>query len=288
MLRAELARVTNAHHAVNALLSISYLTLRLVRPICTYLYDTCELDFGEMEVYVFLGCVSAFKSHRALDWLAFFKVLAMLTKVVNTYLFWKLDFVYGIVYAVLCLLHFVLLPEPAYAGPSECQYLNDVDLKNELEIARAARARAPGGGITWLVCFFTPFSNKCIDFAPIYSQLSTAYGDLPVFRFAKVDVNRYPDAADQHMISRSTLQQQLPSLVLFDGGVEKRRCPGFDSKGRQQPFKFSYDNIVAAFELPRFHSEAKSRSKRWRKDKKEDARSLAAAAKEAEASKKTQ
>ena len=57
--------------------------------------------------------------------------------------------------------------------------------------------------------------------------------------FGKVDVTRYPEAAQKYRISTSSFSRQLPTVVLLDGGLEVTRRPGFDEKGRLVPFTFT-------------------------------------------------
>lgn len=62
---------------------------------------------------------------------------------------------------------------------------------------------------------------------------------LENFKFGKVDVGRYPDAAAKYDISDSSTSKQLPTLILFKDGKEAERRPYADHKGKLVKFLFS-------------------------------------------------
>ena len=69
----------------------------------------------------------------------------------------------------------MLLPEPTYKGPESIVYFRAAGLDEELE--RDQR-------VTWLVTFYAAWSPSCVNFSPIYSQLSARYS-LPNLKFGK-------------------------------------------------------------------------------------------------------
>lgn len=139
-------------------------------------------------------------------------------------------------------------PEPSYKGPDRITYFRATALEHAL--LRDTR-------VNWLVMFSAPWCPPCSDFSPIFAELSQTYGDLPNLQFGKVDVSRYADVAKKHDINTSTFTRQLPTLILFENGVEKDRQPLNDSKGRVAPFAFSKGNVVEVFELDKLYSECK-------------------------------
>lgn len=61
----------------------------------------------------------------------------------------------------------LLVPEPTYAGPNNVIYFRgEQGLTEELSSDKA----------TWLVAFYTAWNPACVNFAPIFAKLSTAYG----------------------------------------------------------------------------------------------------------------
>jgi len=70
----------------------------------------------------------------------------------------------------------------------------------------------------------------------IYFRYDTKY-----LKFGKIDISRYPDAANKYHISDSSLSRQLPTVIMFKNGVEELRRPTYDSKGKI--FKFFFTEV---------------------------------------------
>ena len=51
-------------------------------------------------------------------------------------------------------------------------------------------------------------------------------------KFAKIDVARYPEMAEEYGISTSPMARQMPTLILFQKGKEKTRLPPFNKEGK--------------------------------------------------------
>jgi thioredoxin 1 len=75
-----------------------------------------------------------------------------------------------------------------------------------------------------LVDFWAEWCGPCKLIAPILEELATTYdGKL---RIVKVDVDDSPDVARQHEI------MSIPTLVVFQDGVAKKRLIGAKGKGQ--------------------------------------------------------
>jgi thiol-disulfide isomerase/thioredoxin len=146
-------------------------------------------------------------------------------------------------------LHFVFLPQPAYRGPQNIQYLRGGHL--ETEIKRDDR-------VTWLVCFHATWSPPCHDFTPVFAEISNKFSGLNNLKFAKFDCNLFPDIAQKYSIGTSSLSKQLPTLILFEKGIETKRRPFIDSKGNVFKFLMSYENVVKEFDLNKIYYECKN------------------------------
>ena len=73
----------------------------------------------------------------------------------------------------------MLLPEPTYKGPESIIYFRATGLDEEL-------SRDPR--VTWLVTFYAAWSPSCVNFSPVFSQLSAQYA-LPNLKFGKIFSN---------------------------------------------------------------------------------------------------
>lgn len=69
--------------------------------------------------------------------------------------------------------------------------------------------------------------------------------DTKYLKFGKIDISRYPDAAQKYNISDSSLSRQLPTVIMFQNGVEVLRRPTYDSKGKV--FKFFFTEVCIFF-----------------------------------------
>ncbi|XP_054714310.1 thioredoxin-related transmembrane protein 2 homolog [Uloborus diversus] len=261
----ELKRLFHPHFLTNFILAISYLFTKLVQPFCTVLYPKsgCELEYKETEILIFLAVIVLLKTKKrgAVQMVPYLSSLCMYSKLANVVLFFYSDPRFGIVYAVLCLIHLLLLPEPTYEGPENVVYFTGQSLEEELK--RDTR-------VTWLITFYTVWNSNCVNFAPIFSEMSVKYG-LDNLRFGKLDATRFPEIADKFHVSTQAFSRQLPTVILFKNGKEVNRRPTVDAEHRLIKFFFFEENVVTAFDLNNLYQELKANPiKKQKKEKKEE------------------
>lgn len=154
----------------------------------------------------------------------------------------------------------LLFPEPTYSGPDNVIYFRGLQgLEDELSRKDCY----------WLVTFYTVWNPGCVNYAPIFAKLSTEYC-LENLKFGKLDVGRYPDAAQKYHVNDSSLSKQLPTTILFKEGKEVVRRPAIDTKGNIMKFFFSSENIKGAFNLNNLYEECKNTLKTKKKHIKKD------------------
>lgn len=240
----------NAHYITDLLLATSYFLLKNVPGVCELTFESCEIEWRELEILMMLVLFVSVKTRKSATWLQFVSSTCTFTKFANMILFWRESQLHAFLFATLWFLHFLLLPQPVYRGPQNVQYFRGTHLENEIK--RDDR-------VTWLVCFYATWSSKSNDFAPVFAELSNKYADLNNFKFAKLDCNLFPDVAQRFGISTGSFGggKQLPTVILFQKGVEVKRRPFVDSKGTVFDFIFSYDNMVKDFDLNRVYYECK-------------------------------
>ncbi|GFY69116.1 thioredoxin-related transmembrane protein 2 homolog [Trichonephila inaurata madagascariensis] len=259
----ELKRLIHPHHLLNFVLAVSYLFTKLVSPFCTFLYPKsgCELEFKETEILIFLAVIVLLRTKKrgAVQMIPYLTSLCMYAKLANIALFFYSDPRFGVVYAVLCLIHLLLLPEPTYEGPDNVIYFTGQNLEEELK--KDTR-------MTWLVTFYTVWNSNCVNFAPIFAEMSVKYG-LDNLKFGKVDATRYPEVAEKFHVSTSAFSKQLPTVILFRNGKEVNRRPTVDAKCQLIKFFFSEENLTAALDLNNIYQECKNNP--IKKHKREDA-----------------
>ena len=185
-----------------------------------------------------------------LNFIPYLSSACMIAKLGNTILYATHGPVYCVVYIALCLCKYIyfdeliltkkqfsvqllLLPEPTYSGPENVSYFRGEDL----EEAIAADKR-----VTWLVELFTMWSPPCIDFAPVFAELSNKYG-LDNLKFAKVDLARSQKIVDKYKINTSAISKQLPTLILFENGKETIMRPIVNDQKKLVKFPLTYVSI---------------------------------------------
>ena len=169
--------------------------------------EACELDMRETEILFFLVVIIMIRSRKTgnVSMINYLSNGFMYAKCANTILFFMADPRLGLVYALFFLLQGLLLPEPTYKGPENIVYFRNNTLSEELNRDK---------NVVWMITFYAAWSPACIDFASIFSKLSSDYG-LPNLKFGKVDVGRFADIAEEYHINTSSLSRQLPTLIMF-------------------------------------------------------------------------
>lgn len=249
----QLRELLKPYYWINIFLSISYVLAKKLVPLCAKLFkhrgeDMCELDSRETEILFFLLIVVMIRSRKtgSVTMVNYLSASFLYTKVANAILWAYSDFRYGIGFFLLCVLVSTVLPEPSYSGPEHIIYFRNMHTFEE-ELVRDKR-------INWMICFYTVWNPSCVNFAPIFAELSAEY-NLENLKFGKVDIGRFPDVAQKYRISDSSFSRQLPTVICFKNGKEVERRPCVDAKGKLQKFFFSADNIRAAFGLNQLYKE---------------------------------
>lgn len=251
-LKRDLRLLVKPYYLINILLSVSYIFAKRISVICNYIFaqDDCELDGKETEILFFLMIVIMIRTRKtgSVTMINYLTSSFVYTKIANLILWFYADVRMGSLFAFIFILCALILPEPTYQGPENVIYLHGANgLQDELQ--RDNR-------VIWLVAFYTAWNPACVTFAPVFSELSAEYA-LENFKFGKVDVGRYPDAAAKYHISDASTSKQLPTLILFKYGKEVERRPYANNKGKLVKFVFSLDNVKAAFDLNNIYSDCK-------------------------------
>ncbi|XP_037927227.1 thioredoxin-related transmembrane protein 2 homolog [Teleopsis dalmanni] len=253
-LKKHLRVLAKPYYWVNILLAISYLLAKKLIPICTRVFkhrgdEMCELDSRETEILFFLLIVIMIRSRKtgSVTMINYLSASFIYTKVANTILWAYNDFRFGLGFLLLCILVGMLLPEPSYRGPEHITYFRNHEIFEE-ELTRDKR-------INWLICFYTVWNPSCVNFAPVFAELSAEYS-LENLRFGKIDIGRFPIVAQKYHISDSSFSRQLPTVILFQNGKEVERRPTVSANSKLQKFFFSTDNVRAAFGLNNLYKQS--------------------------------
>ncbi|XP_074604554.1 thioredoxin-related transmembrane protein 2 homolog [Brevipalpus obovatus] len=255
----DLRQVIHPHYVINILLALSFIVCKTLQPFCSLLFDECILNHRESEILFFTAVIIVFRTRKqgAVNFLPYIGTACMLAKLGNVLLWFYADPIYGVVYSVCCLLHLLIMPEPCYKGPENMVYLDEASLENVLEKDR---------GVTWLIELYAVWNPACIEFAPIFSELSAKYA-LPNLKFGKVELSRNPGVATRFKVNTSPLSKQIPTLLLFKNGKEELRRPLVNKTGKLVSFNFNYTNVASTFELDTLFRECKNAQAKQPKSK---------------------
>ncbi|XP_053924539.1 thioredoxin-related transmembrane protein 2 isoform X2 [Cuculus canorus] len=249
--------LAHPYYSLSALLATAFLLVRKVPPLCRGLPsqredgNPCDFDWREVEILMFLSAIVMMKNRRSITVDQHIGNIFMFSKVANVILFFRLDICMGLLYLTLCIVFLVTCKPPLYMGPEYIKYFSDKTIDNELERDKQ---------VTWIIEFFANWSSECQSFAPIFANLSLKY-NCPGLHFGKVDVGRYTDVSTRYKVSTSPLTKQLPTLILFQGGIEKMRRPYIDKKGHAVSWTFSEENVIREFNLNELYQRGKKQPK---------------------------
>ncbi|XP_026756796.1 thioredoxin-related transmembrane protein 2 homolog [Galleria mellonella] len=258
----DLRQLIKPYYWINILLSVSYVASKRTSVICNFLFPgaDCELDSHETEILFFLIIVVMLRTRKAgsVTMINYLSSSFVYTKITNLILWFYADIRYGLPYGAIVILCALLLPEPTYSGPEHITYFRgQQSLEDELKRHKT----------TWLVCLYAAWHPACVNFAPVFAELSASYS-LDNFKFGKLDVGRYPEAAAKYRIQDGPTSRQLPTVLLFSEGQEKMRRPQPDHTGKLQKFLFSKDNMKAAFDIDGLYQECKEKLSNAKNNKK--------------------
>ncbi|MDC3321424.1 thioredoxin domain-containing protein [bacterium] len=137
-----------------------------------------------------------------------------------------------------------LLSRPFYKGPSKMEFLSP------LNFDESVMRRTTKKDNSWVV-FFTvnqSWHSRCVDVDAIVSRISAQYGGKT--KFGKVDVSRWPGLATRFQIeAKDYNSKQLPTLILFENGVEVKRLPPRKPNGDVIGVQFDVLGVSKTFGL---------------------------------------
>lgn len=163
-IKDKLKQVLNLHYMLNIVLACSYFILKNVPFVCENIFESCLLEWREVEILMLLVIALAIKTRKASTWLQYISTICTFSKVANIILYWREGPIHVFMFSLFWFLHFVFFPQPAYKGPENVVYLRGCHLDNEIK--RDER-------VTWLVCFYASWSPR---------KLFIIFIGLPIYR----------------------------------------------------------------------------------------------------------
>uniref|UniRef100_A0A8R1U053 Thioredoxin domain-containing protein n=1 Tax=Onchocerca volvulus TaxID=6282 RepID=A0A8R1U053_ONCVO len=249
---------STGYYIGGVMLSIAFFVLKITNGLCNFVFsmeNECGLDRREHEIMVFLVIMIVYKNRKAANWMHCLANMFLFCKLANIFLFLRADFIVGVIYICICLVHSVFYPEPVCAESESTVIYNNAELYEEIQ--RNTK-------ITWLIYFYTSWSPDCRHISPVFAELSDRF-HLPNLRFAKFDVGKWSQEANRFRINIHPTSKQLPTISLFKEGKEIQRRPGVHNR-RALPFVFTKENCILTFDLINLYEECKSNMTKHEKE----------------------
>ncbi|KAL0090600.1 hypothetical protein J3Q64DRAFT_1806974 [Phycomyces blakesleeanus] len=114
---------------------------------------------------------------------------------------------------------------PAYSDVDDIKGPRIIELKSDdEEVEVEAADRVTPTSKYWVVMLYANWSVSCLNFEGVLAKLSLDY-DCKHIKFGKIDIDVFPDVAQEFGISRDPASFDLPTLLLIQNGVEQKRLP---------------------------------------------------------------
>jgi len=183
----------------------------------------------------------------------FFKAHSFDEFVLNLFRYLKLSFLIllalmniwvSVWYAFILIVIWVIFPIPLYDGPSKF-----IDFKSMSEFL----SKVLESDHNWVILFYADWHETCITTMPLWADLSNRYTTSQL-HFGKVEVDRLPAIAEKCLIDTSGISRQLPSIIVYQKGVEYKRFPVINERGVVgRVLKYSVKEIVTYMEIDRLY-----------------------------------
>lgn len=240
----------------NVLLSTSFFYLRYTPYICDKLpaferHNRCQLDWRESELLIFLMIFISMKNRNSISWEQSTRRALTYTKVVTTFLFFRMHIGAGLIYLVICGIRIKFFNDDSsnfMKAPEHIVFFSEDVLKETLSSDHK---------VVWIIEAITNWSKECEHVAPVFGDIAADYGH-EFLRFGKIDVGKYDKFAKEYCISTSPMSKQLPTIMVFEGGMMKKRRPEVLNK-KLVKFSFSYEDVERDLNLKHLYAEAKKK-----------------------------
>ncbi|KAI7873060.1 hypothetical protein BDF14DRAFT_70152 [Spinellus fusiger] len=251
-------RLFHRYYVLHGVYALLFVLINLYYQISGGLFSSeVQASDNDVKAYSILAALTLWKSYVAstaeeltnvvLLYGKFFSVLVMYWH----YGVWRLIF-----YCLGWIALSTFFPQPWYQGSTKIIELTESMLKDKLK-SKKKKGKAPAYTSTdtikgpriveltsdgeepeepkesetktdtakyWVVMLYANWSVSCLNFEGILAKVSLDY-DCDDIKFGKIDIDIYPDMAQEFGVSRDPASFDLPTLLLLQDGVECCRLP---------------------------------------------------------------
>ncbi|KAI9023027.1 hypothetical protein CLU79DRAFT_791911 [Phycomyces nitens] len=246
-------RLLHRYYIFHAIYGFSYVFIHLYHELSNVTHIS-ELNQGDLKAYYFLVGLSVWKGFMASTAEELASVLLLYGKVFTCLvLYWEYGFWRFVLYSIGWAVLSTFFPQPWYQGPTKIIELSENMLRERVLKSKKNKGKSPaysdvddikGPRITelksddeeeveetptpaskyWIVMLYANWSVSCLNFEGVLAKLSLEY-DCNHIKFGKIDIDVFPDVAQEFGISRDPASFDLPTLLLIQNGIEQKRLP---------------------------------------------------------------
>jgi len=240
-------RFLHPYYLTNFLLLLIYPLVRFTYGIPDSLRDTrTMLGFTkevEMILLAFVALIVKFARAATLD--QYLDKVFLFGKMANGALLFYINRPFATGYLVIAFVTLAVLNPPKILNLS----IESMGMGAFQEVVKNCRDPRRAA----LVMFHCDWCKDCTLTEPIFSRIADRFrgggGGGGPYRFAKVDLVRFPELADEYAVDVSGTSKQLPTFILFYKGEEVKRMPTFKSDGQVVKTGFDVKGMMKWFEL---------------------------------------
>eukprot|EP00943_MAST-04B_sp_MAST-4B-sp1_P004702 g4702.t1 len=243
------SRFLQKYYVINFLIIISYLFIRIFGQK-DYIYGLTSAEGWtglprelEISVSVLIVCISRYRNAKTID--HYINTVIMFLKTLVIVFLYFIDGRIMVWYLIIYFIIFLVLKGvPVYNGPQKIQTFYSInDFENNVTGKKASNKN-----VIWLIAFVTDWNPDCHFFIPVFAELSLRYTNATL-QFGQIDIGKFPELAEVFKIDVSGMSNQLPSFVLFEHGIEKKRLPPLNKKNEVIKTIITKESMIRVFEL---------------------------------------
>eukprot|EP00743_Colponemidia_sp_Colp-15_P007875 GILK01008528.1.p1 GENE.GILK01008528.1~~GILK01008528.1.p1 ORF type:complete len:266 (-),score=25.81 GILK01008528.1:131-844(-) len=223
-------------------------------PILRMLTDSSKLQENwparfpkEDQILLTLGVMCLTRIYKAATPEEFLSSLFTFFKIAYVCLFFCIHVRYAILFSILLIVIWVCFQPPEYKGPSKV-----TEIRSSTQYQECLNESTH---VIWLMEVYSRTNQECLNFAPLWAQLSLNYGSTNL-RFGRIHAETCVSVARQLNVDVSGVSLDLPTIILFKKGEEVGRLPTETQKQSWRRTKLTKAVVEKYFSLGQLSEEA--------------------------------
>lgn len=238
----ELEEFITPYYCLNFLLAMVYPILRFGVGIKSYKLMEADNWLGHTReitislTFLLLG-VARYKKYCTAQHMV--SSVLFYAKVGTAALLFFIGFNLVVIYIFVCLIVYLMFRFPVQRGKHRFIKINTEDEFDRLVLGfgqtgnkkHLGKQKAYEQMDMAFVEFYAPFAETCRYTRQIWAEYSLKYA-TDKLKFFEVNVDALPELAKKYRINTGTYSRQLPTVILFEDGIEESRFPMISKEGK--------------------------------------------------------